>query len=74
MIPTVLIPGFLGGWLLPRRVVWIVAAVTVFWVVLLVVDGAPTDGADLLGGAVLGAVNAAVGAAIGWAIRGRRSR
>ena len=69
MIPTVLVLAFLGGLLVPRRVARVVAVVTVFWMVLLVVDGAPTDTSDLLGGAALGAVNAAVGAAMAWAIQ-----
>jgi hypothetical protein len=50
-----------------------VAVVTVFWIVLLVVDGAPTDTSDLLVGAALGAANATVGAAMAWVIRRPRT-
>lgn len=73
MIPTALVLAFLGGLLLPRRVAWVVAVVTVFWIVLLVVDGAPTDTSDLLVGAALGAANATVGAAMAWVIRRPRT-
>jgi hypothetical protein len=51
-----------------------VAVVTVFWIVLLLVDGAPTDTWDVIGGAALGAANATVGAAMAWAIRRPRRR
>ena len=68
MIPTALVLALVGGLVAPKRVVWVVATVTLFWVVLLVSDGS-WDGRELLGGAALGALNAVVGAAAGWAIR-----
>lgn len=60
--------AFVGGLVVPKRTVWVVAAVTVFWIVLLLSDGSG-DNAQLLVGAAVGAVNAVVGAAAGWAIR-----
>jgi hypothetical protein len=74
LIPTVLVLAFLGGLLVPRRVAWVAAVVTVFWVVLLLIDGAPTDTLAVIGGAAYGAANAAVGAAMAWAIRRPRRR
>ena len=68
MIPTALFLALVGGLVVSKRVVWVVAAVTLFWVVLLVSDGSG-DSRELFGGAALGALNAVVGAAAGWAIR-----
>jgi hypothetical protein len=72
LIPTALALAFLGGLVLPNRVPWVVAAVTVAWIVLLLVDGT-REISHLIGGAALGALNASVGAAIAWAIRRPRT-
>lgn len=45
-----------------------VTAVTVAWVVLLLIDGT-REISRLIGGAALGALNAVVGGAVGWLIR-----
>jgi len=75
LIPTPLVLALLGGLVLPRRAAWVVAAVTVAWVVLLLIDGT-REISQLMGGGggAFGALNAAVGAAAAWAIRRPRTQ
>ncbi|MEX0825917.1 MAG: hypothetical protein WD184_04065 [Acidimicrobiia bacterium] len=70
MIPTVLLTAFLGAILWPARAGWVVAGISVGWLLTLVLfEGSGSSPADLVTAAALGVINAAFGFAVGWAVR-----
>ena len=74
MIPTVLAVAFVGGLLMPSRVVWVVTGSTTAWVVFVLIDGGTSGASELIGSAALGLLNAAVGGGVGVVVRKAFSR